>query len=56
MATLVNTGVLLRAFDAKFDRCRAIRQVLRRALDEQEPLFVTIQNMAEFWNVLSPMC
>ncbi len=51
MGTLVDTGVLLRAFDANFDRYRSIRQALRKALDENERLVVTIQNMAEFWNV-----
>lgn len=48
---LVDTGVLLRAFDADFVSYRAIRQSLRKALAEDEQLFVTVQNMAEFWNV-----
>jgi predicted nucleic acid-binding protein len=51
MGTLVDTGVLLRAFDANFDRYRAIRHALRRALDGNERLFVSVQNVAEFWNV-----
>ena len=50
MATLVDTCVLLRAFDANYPDYRAIRQVLRKALDDQEPLVVTVQNIAEFWN------
>ncbi len=51
MSMLVDTGVLLRAFDADFVSYRAIRQSLRKALAEDEQLFVTVQNMAEFWNV-----
>ncbi len=51
MGTLIDTGVLLRAFDANFPRCRAIRNALRKALEKREPLFVTVQNIAEFWNV-----
>lgn len=51
MALLVDTGVLLRAFDANSSEYRAIRQALRKALDDGEGLFVTVQNIAEFWNV-----
>src|SRR3990172_11350162 len=51
MPTLVDTGVLLRAFDAKFSDYRTIRRALRRALDDGDRLVVTVQNMAEFWNV-----
>jgi predicted nucleic acid-binding protein len=51
MGMLVDTGVLLRAFDANFSRCREIRRALRKALEAKEPLFVTVQNIAEFWNV-----
>lgn len=51
MGTLVDTGILLRAFDVKSEHYRSIRQSLRRALDDNSPLFVTIQNLAEFWNV-----
>jgi predicted nucleic acid-binding protein len=50
MATLVDTGILLRAFDANYPDYQAIRKVLRKALDEGERLVVTVQNMAEFWN------
>jgi predicted nucleic acid-binding protein len=51
MATLVDTCILLRAFDANYTDFRAIRQSLRQALDSGERLIVTVQNMAEFWNV-----
>jgi predicted nucleic acid-binding protein len=51
MPTLVDTGVLLRAFDASSSQYRAIRRALRKALDDGERLVVTVQNMAEFWNV-----
>jgi predicted nucleic acid-binding protein len=50
MATLVDTGILLRAFDVNYPDYRAIRRALRKALDEGIPLVVTVQNMAEFWN------
>ena len=50
MATLVDTCVLLRAFDANYPDYRAIRKALRKALDDQERLVVTVQNIAEFWN------
>ena len=50
MATLVDTCILLRAFDANYPDYRAIRQTLRKALDDQERLVVTVQNIAEFWN------
>jgi predicted nucleic acid-binding protein len=50
MATLVDTGILLRAFDANFPDYRAIRNALRKALDEGVRLVVTVQNIAEFWN------
>jgi len=51
MGTLIDTGVLLRAFDTNYPRCRAIRRALRQALEARTPLFVTVQNVAEFWNV-----
>ena len=51
MGTLVDTGILLRAFDANFSQYRAIRQALRRALSQKAKLVVTVQNIAEFWNV-----
>lgn len=51
MGTLVDTGVLLRAFDANFVEYRTIRRALRKLLDDGEPLSVTVQNVAEFWNV-----
>lgn len=50
MATLVDTGILLRAFDANYPDYRAIRRSLRKALDDGERLIVTVQNIAEFWN------
>lgn len=50
MATLVDTCILLRAFDADYPDYRAIRKALRQALDDKERLVVTVQNIAEFWN------
>ena len=51
MSTLVDTGVLLRAFDSQSPHCRPIRQALRKLVDDGVVLTVTVQNMAEFWNV-----
>jgi predicted nucleic acid-binding protein len=51
MACLLDTGVLLRAFDASSAEYRPIRQTLRTLWMRQEQLVVAVQNLAEFWNV-----
>jgi len=51
MACLIDTGILLRAFDAASTDYRLIRQALRVLWARQERLMVTLQNLAEFWNV-----
>ncbi|MBX9791462.1 MAG: type II toxin-antitoxin system VapC family toxin [Pirellulales bacterium] len=51
MACLIDTGVLLRAFDATCPEYRSIRQALRALWARQERLIVAVQNLAEFWNV-----
>jgi predicted nucleic acid-binding protein len=51
MACLIDTGILLRAFDASSAEYRLIRQALRILWTRQERLVVTLQNLAEFWNV-----
>ncbi|QDU86986.1 tRNA(fMet)-specific endonuclease VapC [Pirellulimonas nuda] len=51
MAMLVDTCVLLRAFDRASAEYGPIRRSLRKAIDRQESLVITIQNAAEFWNV-----
>ena len=51
MAMLVDTCILLRAFDANSPHYRSIRRSLRKAIDENIRLVVTVQNIAEFWNV-----
>jgi predicted nucleic acid-binding protein len=43
--------VLLRAFDAAFTEVEVIRRALRALVTRQERLVVTVQNLAEFWNV-----
>jgi predicted nucleic acid-binding protein len=53
MACLIDTGILLRAFDLNTPECRPIRQTLRRLWSQEEQLVVAIQNLAEFWNVLT---
>lgn len=51
MACLVDTGVLLRAFDKSYAEYRLIRQALRTLVTRQQDLVVAAQNLAEFWNV-----
>jgi predicted nucleic acid-binding protein len=51
MPYLIDTGVLLRAFDTTSLQQPAIRQALRVLIQRREDLFVSAQNMAEFWNV-----
>src|SRR4051812_441359 len=51
MGTLVDTSILLRVFDANSPHYRAIRRAFRKALEEKIHLVVTVQNLAEFWNV-----
>jgi predicted nucleic acid-binding protein len=51
MACLLDTGVILRAFDAAAPEYRVIRQALGTLWSRQERLVVTVQNLAEFWNV-----
>jgi predicted nucleic acid-binding protein len=51
MACLIDMGILLRAFDASSDEYRPIRQAVRVLWTRQERLVVTLQNLAEFWNV-----
>lgn len=51
MACLLDTGILMRAFDAASREYRQIRQDLRTLVAQQERLVVALQNIAEFWNV-----
>jgi predicted nucleic acid-binding protein len=51
MAFLVDTGVLLRAFDRDAAEHRTIVQAIRLLIERGEELVVAIQNLAEFWNV-----
>jgi len=51
MACLIDTGVLLRAFDADSADHLVVRQSIRQLLVRQERRVVAVQNLAEFWNV-----
>lgn len=51
MQILVDTGVLLRAFDRSDARQRAIFRALRKLWSDGHDLVTTAQNIAEFWNV-----
>jgi len=51
MQILVDTGVLLRAFDRSAPQQRTIFRALRKLWAENHELVTTSQNIAEFWNV-----
>lgn len=51
MACLIDTGVLSRAFDVAYPGYRQVRRSLRTLWKGQTRLIVTLQNVAEFWNV-----
>jgi predicted nucleic acid-binding protein len=52
MRVLVDTGVLLRAFDRSDpEQQRLIFRALRRFWSDNDELVTTAQNIAEFWNV-----
>ena len=50
-AYLIDTGVLLRLFDASDPQCSQIRQSLRKLRRDGHSLYAGYQNIAEFWNV-----
>src|SRR5262245_12405262 len=50
MSTLVDTNILLRAFDKSSQYYKPIRLALRKAVAGKSHLVVTVQNLAEFWN------
>lgn len=51
MPVLVDTGILLRIFVNADPHCGSIREALRRLRRQNNGLFTTIQNIAEFVNV-----
>ena len=51
MQILVDTGVLLRAFQRGTPEQRLILRSLRKLRSENHDLLTTSQNVAEFWNV-----
>jgi predicted nucleic acid-binding protein len=51
MKYLIDTGILLRLFDASDPSCQAIRTALKKLRTSGDDLYVTAQNAAEFWNV-----
>jgi predicted nucleic acid-binding protein len=51
MRILVDTGVLLRAFDRSSPEQRTIFRALRKLWSDNHDLVTTSQNVAEFWNV-----
>jgi predicted nucleic acid-binding protein len=51
MSYLLDTSVLLRAFDRDASEHAEILLAIRHLLDRDEQLVVSVQNIAEFWNV-----
>ena len=51
MQILVDTGVLLRAFDSSSTDQRSILRAFRSLWNKGDELLTTHQNIAEFWNV-----
>ncbi len=51
MQILVDTGVLLRAFDSSSSHQRPILRALRVLWDKGDELLTSHQDIAEFWNV-----
>ena len=51
MAVLVDTGVLLRAFNREAPERAAILQALHAVRARGDGFIVAVQNVAEFWNV-----
>lgn len=51
MLYLVDTGVLLRLFNRKDPNCGAIRNTLWKLRKAGHQFAVSLQNVAEFWNV-----
>lgn len=51
MSYLLDTGILLRAFDDKSPEHDDVVLALRLLRDRDDSLAVTVQNLAEFWNV-----
>jgi predicted nucleic acid-binding protein len=50
MATLVDTNILLRSVQPSHPMHAAAVRALEALLAKEEPLFLSIQNVAEFWN------
>jgi predicted nucleic acid-binding protein len=51
MSLLLDTGILLRAFDKRSPHRTDILRRIRASLETDERVVVTVQNLAEFWNV-----
>lgn len=51
MKVLVDTNILLRSIQKQHPACRAARKALVALYRGRHSLFITPQNVAEFWNV-----
>jgi predicted nucleic acid-binding protein len=51
MATLLDSGILLRFFVSTDAEAQPIRHAFRTLRRSREPVYVASQNVAEFWNV-----
>jgi len=50
MAILIDTNVLLRSVQPSHPMHDTALQALAELMEREEPLIVSIQNIAEFWN------
>jgi len=51
MATLIDTNILLRSVQPTHAMHASAVRALARLMEQGEPLVISIQNVAEFWNV-----
>jgi len=51
MATLLDTGILLRVVDKKDSQHALVEEAVDRLIARQEDLVIATQNIAELWNV-----
>lgn len=51
MRVLVDTNILVRSIERGHPSSRVARDSLRRLYEQSDALFITTQNVSEFWNV-----
>jgi predicted nucleic acid-binding protein len=51
MSVLIHTNILLRSVQLAHPMHQTALRALERLLERPEPLYIAVQNVAEFWNV-----